>query len=136
MGVNKAQLKDGVVLIDLTNDTVTAATLGKGYTAHDKAGDTITGTATISDTISFKNVTVPVSSWVANTTLADYPYRAAIACSGATASLRPFVEFSDADRDSGILSDDANCYDGGVYIYASEKPTAAITILNIYISER
>lgn len=33
----------GEVLIDLTADTVTAAKLLKGYTAHNKAGDAITG---------------------------------------------------------------------------------------------
>lgn len=32
-------------LIDLTADTVTADTLAQGVTAHDKAGNVITGTA-------------------------------------------------------------------------------------------
>lgn len=32
------------VLIDLTGDTVTDSALLSGYTAHDKAGNTITGT--------------------------------------------------------------------------------------------
>lgn len=34
----------GEVLIDLTGDTVTADKVLKGYTAHDKSGETITGT--------------------------------------------------------------------------------------------
>lgn len=34
----------GTVLIDLTGDTVTADKVLKGYTAHDKSGETITGT--------------------------------------------------------------------------------------------
>ena len=34
----------GTTLIDLTGDTVTAARLFKGYTAHDKSGAAITGT--------------------------------------------------------------------------------------------
>ena len=34
------------VLIDLTADTLTASKLLSGYTAHDRAGDTITGTCT------------------------------------------------------------------------------------------
>ena len=33
------------VLIDLTEDTVEPGKLAKGYTAHDRHGDTITGTA-------------------------------------------------------------------------------------------
>lgn len=43
----------GNVLIDLTADTVTAAQLAKGITAHDKSGAIITGTSTLdSDTSS------------------------------------------------------------------------------------
>lgn len=36
---------NGTTLIDLTADTVTASTLMQGYTAHDKSGALITGTA-------------------------------------------------------------------------------------------
>jgi hypothetical protein len=41
--VNKL-VKDGVTKFDLTGDTVTAATLKSGYTAHNAAGQKITGT--------------------------------------------------------------------------------------------
>lgn len=44
MGVNKVQYGDNV-LIDLTNDTVTASKIMSGYTAHDKSGELITGVA-------------------------------------------------------------------------------------------
>lgn len=37
---------NGVNRLDLRNDTVTASTLMQGYTAHDKSGALITGTAT------------------------------------------------------------------------------------------
>lgn len=37
-------------IIDLTSDTVTAGTLKKGYTAHDKTGAPITGTLDTSGT--------------------------------------------------------------------------------------
>ena len=43
MGYNKV-LYNGKVLVDLTGDTVTADKLLKGVTAHDKAGNQITGT--------------------------------------------------------------------------------------------
>lgn len=43
--VNKV-IYGGEVLIDLTGDTVTAATLDKGVIAHDKTGAEITGTST------------------------------------------------------------------------------------------
>ncbi len=45
MAYNKVQMADGTVFIDLTSDTVTAATLQTGVTAHDKSGAVITGTA-------------------------------------------------------------------------------------------
>ncbi len=40
----KIVLRDGRVLMDLTTDTVTEDKLLKGYTAHDAAGEPITGT--------------------------------------------------------------------------------------------
>lgn len=43
MGVNKVDY-NGETLIDLTGDTVTPATLAEGATAHDMAGNPITGT--------------------------------------------------------------------------------------------
>ena len=43
MGVNLVVI-NGTTKLDLTADTVTAATLKKGYTAHNSAGDLITGT--------------------------------------------------------------------------------------------
>lgn len=42
MAINKVVF-DGEVLIDLTEDTVTASVLRKGYLAHDKAGNVIVG---------------------------------------------------------------------------------------------
>ena len=43
--VNKVQLADGTSLIDISSDTVTADKLMQGYTAHDRTGALITGTA-------------------------------------------------------------------------------------------
>ncbi len=45
MGINKVQYGN-TTLIDLTSDTVTADKLMQGYTAHDRSGALITGTAT------------------------------------------------------------------------------------------
>ena len=44
MAVNKVELANGEVLVDLTNDSVTPNTLAKGITAHDKSGAQIVGT--------------------------------------------------------------------------------------------
>lgn len=46
MGNSKVVLGDGTVLIDLTADTVTAAKLLYGYTAHGADGDSVTGSCT------------------------------------------------------------------------------------------
>lgn len=43
MGVSKV-VYGNRTLIDLTKDTVSASVLQKGYTAHDKAGNLVTGT--------------------------------------------------------------------------------------------
>lgn len=43
MANNKVQLRDGTVLLDLTGDTVTPETLAAGVTAHDAAGNQISG---------------------------------------------------------------------------------------------
>lgn len=45
MGINKVQYGN-TVLIDLTEDTVSASVLMEGYTAHDRTGTLITGTST------------------------------------------------------------------------------------------
>lgn len=47
MAYNKI-IYDNKTLIDLTADTVTASNLLKGITAHDKAGNAITGGVTFS----------------------------------------------------------------------------------------
>lgn len=44
--VSKVVLANGTVLMDLTGDTITAADLLDGVTAHDKTGAAITGTCT------------------------------------------------------------------------------------------
>lgn len=44
MGVSKVDLKDGTVFMDISKDTVTADTMVEGITAHNAAGESITGT--------------------------------------------------------------------------------------------
>ena len=77
------------------------------------------------------NVSVATSAFVANSTYADYGYRASVAITGATANMIPEVTFSLTDAISGILAPIAECYAGGVYIYASEVPSAAVTIATV-----
>lgn len=81
--------------------------------------------------LSFTNKTVSTSSWASDTTYTDFPYRAAVACEGVTAKHYAEVSFSPADAMSGSFAPVAASYDGGVYIYASEIPAAALTIPTI-----
>ena len=49
MGNSKVALSDGRVLMDLTGDTVTAASLASGVTAHGANGEPVVGTAMVVD---------------------------------------------------------------------------------------
>ena len=79
----------------------------------------------------FENVTVPVASFVSDTTYADYPYRATIPLAGVIASMVPDVAFSVAALADCEFAPVAECYAGGIYIYASSAPTAAVLINSI-----
>ncbi len=79
----------------------------------------------------FTNKTVATSAWVSDTTYTDFPYRAAVACEGVTAKHYAEVTFAPADAMSGEFAPVAASYDGGVYLYASEIPEAALTIPTI-----
>ena len=58
MAVNKVEI-NGVTQLDLTQDTVSQATLLSGKTAHNKAGDRITGTLTLPEiTVSEGTMTI------------------------------------------------------------------------------
>lgn len=81
--------------------------------------------------VSFKNKSVATTAWVSDTTYADYPYRAAISCSGVTADHIPDVTLSTADANSLNFAAVANTAANVVYIYAAEKPTASITVPTI-----
>ena len=81
--------------------------------------------------LSFTNKTVAVSDWASDTTYEDFPYRAAVACEGVTAKYYVAVVFSPEDAMSGCFAPVAASYAGGVYLYASEIPEAALTIPTI-----
>ena len=71
MAINKVVLND-VVKLDLTGDTVTADKLSEGITAHDAAGNQITGTMKmgITSTKVWENAS-PTSSFAAQTIALD-----------------------------------------------------------------
>lgn len=81
--------------------------------------------------LAFFNKSVSASSFVADSTYADYPYRAEIALSRVTSGMIPDVTFALEDIMSGNFAAVSAAYNGGVYIYAAEQPSAAITIPTI-----
>lgn len=78
--------------------------------------------------ISFTNKAVAVSAWTNDTTYSDYPFRAAISCSGVTADHIPDVTLSSKDADSFNFAAVAEAASNVVYIYAAEKPASSITV--------
>lgn len=89
------------------------------------------GTAVELKKLQFGNVPVPVSSFVADSTYADFPYRASVPLSGVISTMIPDVVLSLADATSGNFAPVAEAYNGGVYIYAASPPNSAITIPTI-----
>lgn len=81
--------------------------------------------------LAFTNKAVATSAWASDSTYTDFPYRAAVACEGVTAKHYVEVTFAPADAMSGSFAPVAESYDGGVYLYASEIPEAALTIPTI-----
>lgn len=88
-------------------------------------------TVSVDKVQAFPQQTVAVEAWAADTTQTDYGFRAAVPLEGITEYYTPDVRFSVDDATSGILSPVATSYDGGIYIYASEKPAAEVHIESV-----
>ena len=81
------------------------------------------------------SVPVATSAWASDTTYTDYPYRASIVIDGCTANHIPEVTFALSDATSGNFAPITETYDGGVYIYAIEQPSEAMTIPTIKLTK-
>ena len=79
----------------------------------------------------FSNQSVATSAWAETKTYEYYPFRASVALSGVISTMIPQVVFSVAALAGNSFAPVAECYNGGVYIYASDKPTGSITIPTI-----
>lgn len=79
----------------------------------------------------FSNQSVATSAWAETKTYEDYPFRASVALSGVISTMIPQVVFSVAALAESSFAPVAECYNGGVYIYASDKPEKAVTIPTI-----
>lgn len=105
----------------ITNATggITTGSVG----AEDLAADAVK--------LKFTNTEIENTTFAQNATYQDYPYRATVPLTGVLASMTPEVIFSLADAVSGNYAPVAECYNGGVYLYAASMPDAVITIPTI-----
>lgn len=76
----------------------------------------------------FNNVSVNVADFVADTTYKDFPFRAAVSLEGVLDYMIPEIIFSLLDATSGLFAPIAETYNGGVYLYATDVPKAAVTV--------
>nr|DAI34049.1 MAG TPA: Receptor Binding Protein [Caudoviricetes sp.] len=123
----------GLVTDGLSIDTTT---INAQYTAlldnlAQELANLEAGTAVELKKLAFASTAVPVSAWAEDSTYEDYPYRAAVALSGVTAAMIPDVMFGLAAMADNSFAPVAECYNGGVYIYAADVPESAITIPTI-----
>ena len=121
---------------DLGAAVVTGEKLAAGavQAAH-IAKDAVTAQKLAADAVklTFTNTTVEAASFAADETYGDFPYRAAVPLTGAAEAMTPEVVFGAADAMSGTFAPVAESYAGGVYIYAAELPSAAVTIPTIIL---
>lgn len=123
----------GLVTDGLSIDTTT---INAQYTAlldnlAQELANLEAGTAVELKKLAFASTAVPVSAWAENSTYEDYPYRAAVTLSGVTAAMIPEVVFGLDTMSDNSFAPVAECYNGGVYIYAADVPESAITIPTI-----
>lgn len=67
----------------------------------------------------FKNVHVLPSVYAADTTYADFKYRVSVALEGVNSTMIPCVTLDAPEAICGVFAPVADCYDGGVYLYAN-----------------
>lgn len=89
------------------------------------------GTAVELKKLVFADTSIPAASWAADSTYTDYPVRASVALSGVSATMIPDVVFPVAALSENDFAPVAECYNGGIYIWAASAPEAAITIPTI-----
>ena len=105
---------------------------GKGLSTNDYTNAEKTKLSTLNAAIIVQNnVSVLSSAWASDVTYVDYPFKTSIPIDGCTTDYIPDVVLSLEDATSGNFAPIAKTYDGGVYIYAAEVPSEAITIPTI-----
>jgi hypothetical protein len=81
----------------------------------------------------FNWVNIQAGAWVADSTYAARPFRAAVPLDGVTESDIAQVVFSDNDLQNFGLGANATTYNGGVYVYIDQVPPGVLTVPTILI---
>lgn len=79
----------------------------------------------------FTDVRIAPAAYVADETYPDFPFRAAIPLEGINETMTPCVAFDVAEAIGGMFAPVAECYNGGVYIYAESALNYEIIIPTI-----
>lgn len=79
----------------------------------------------------FTDVRIAPSSYDADATYPDFPFRAAIPLDGINETMTPCVAFDVAEAIGGLFAPVAECYNGGVYIYAESALNYEIIVPTI-----
>ena len=111
-------------------DVLTPASIGAASSSHTHTPASIGAQAA---RLTFTNKSIATSAWLSDSTYTDFPYRAAVACTGVTAAMFAEVVLSPADALSGNIAPVCQTYSGGVYLYAKAVPSAAVTIPTIIV---
>lgn len=116
----------GTMAGDICMDGHRVTGLGTPQNAGDAASkDYVDGRVRI-----YANQTVPVSAWAysSNAKYAGFQYWANVPIAGVTVDMLPEVFYDFQEAASGNFSPVSESHDGGVWIYAEEKPTKEILI--------
>ena len=138
----KGEKGDPFTYADFTSDQLEALKGPKGDTGEqgpagpkgDQGPDGPRGPAGIAledIRLLFSDITVPASAFAADSTYPDYPYRAAVALTGVLERMIPEVVFSVSTLADTGFAPVAQCYDGGVYIWADSVPSGDVSIHTI-----
>lgn len=98
------------------------------YVVGTKATPIATGVLQTSENILIAYANVPTSSWVADNTYDDYPYKAVIPVLGMTINHIPDVYFDAANALSGVFASFAESGVSSVTIWATELPSTDISV--------
>lgn len=124
-----AQRAGGTSLVGLTDVSIVNPTNGQALVYNNTTQKWVNG----SNIIVKSNVTVATSAWVSDSTYADFGFKADITFSGCSSDYFADVVFAPTEAMSGKFAPICETGTNKVTIYASEVPSASITIPTIKV---